>query len=584
MTALLLVVGVLVRRETPPSAPIVTTLYPEEFDVIVIGGGPAGSVVSKLLSDDPTRRVLLIEAGDASQVELGGDRRIDAATNIKNFTPFDVPFFWTSVANTRPLHWEYPDVNVARALGGCGIHNAMLYVRAIPSDLKRWNMPTWTWEKALEIYMQMESFDGPNVPYHGTSGPVRTSPPSFTDELSKQFLDACEEIGVPRTADFNAPGGRYGAGFYHFNTREGVRESAARRFLGPIFKERRPNFMVMLNTIVKKIHLNEDATRATGVDVEGIDGTLQTVHIADGGQVVVTAGAINTPKVLMQSGLGHADDLNLLEIPVKKHLPRVGMNLQDHPVLALSYENPIAEPLDLQQAMNTYFNATLNPNASASSFGLMGSAGISAGAFLIPPGGTIPEIQLTFFPRKSEPHVSKTSTLDHSSHILITVALLHPSARNRVILTTEDEKEYIPRVMSEVPAEEPEHLQPDDVRKLTWGVSVAREIAAALARKGAIGTELLPGPAVTTTDDVMQWVPNAVFRNSHWVGSASMGNSAEDGVVDYKLRVFGVDNLRVADASVIPKIPNGNVHSSVLMVASHAAELIRADFAAAASG
>ncbi|GLE08853.1 hypothetical protein PINS_up020305 [Pythium insidiosum] len=232
------------------SADVAVDGFPAEFDAIIIGGGPAGSVLSRRLSDDSWRRVLLIEAGNASQLELGGRARISHPANVDGLTPFDVPFYWTNVANTPALHWDYPDVNVAKALGGCGIHNAMLYVRALPSDLHRWGMSKWTWKKALELYTHMEDFDGPSSEFHGDSGIVRTSPPSLADSLSLAFVEASEEIGIPRTDDFNAPHGRHGVGFYHFNTRDGVRESAARRFVGPMLKEGRSNFHLLLNTEV----------------------------------------------------------------------------------------------------------------------------------------------------------------------------------------------------------------------------------------------------------------------------------------------------------------------------------------------
>ncbi|KAJ0408261.1 hypothetical protein P43SY_004419 [Pythium insidiosum] len=467
-------------------------------------------------------------AAAAAAGEFPAEAHISNPANADGLTPFDVPFYWTNVANTPSLHWNYPDVNVAKALGGCGIHNAMLYVRALPSDLHRWSMSKWTWKKALELYTRMEDFDGPRSDFHGHAGIVRTSPPSLADPLSSAFVDTCEEIGIPRTNDFNAPNGRHGVGFYHFNTRDGVRESAARRFIGPMLKEGRTNFHLLLNT-----------------------------------EVI--------------SGLGHKGDLVQLGLPVVKHLPRVGMNLQDHPVVAISFENPQPVPVDLNSELAAYFAATTRRDPNATSYGMMGSAGISAGAFLIPPGSTLPEIQLTLFPRKSEPHVSNSSELNHAPQILVTVALLHPRARNRVVLEKSDAGQFIPRIVSEVPEQEAEHLREDDVWKLSWGVAVVREVAAAMARKGLFGAEITPGPSVSTMNDLIKWIPSAVFRNSHWVGSAAMGQSADTAVVDNHLRVFGLTNVRVADASIIPSIPNGNVHSSVLMVASHGAELIRAD-------
>ncbi|KAE8976127.1 hypothetical protein PF011_g24182 [Phytophthora fragariae] len=574
----------------PPPFVVTPLVLEEEFDAIVIGGGPAGSVVSKLLTDDLWRRVLLIEAGNASQTQLGGKETISSPLNDKGLTPFDVPFYWTNVANTPSLHWAYPDVNVAKALGGCGIHNAMLYVRALPSDLERWQMDKWTWEEALDIYMQIEDFDGPNSSYHSTKGFVRTSPLAVESMLSNEFIEACEQLGIPRTTDFNAPGGRYGAGYYHFNIRDGVRESAAKAFLGPMLDSKtgestKSNFRLMLDTTVTRIRINDNNV-TEGVEVRFRNGTEQLIRLAEHGEVIVTAGAINTPKVLMLSGIGNRDALRKVGLPLKKHLPRVGMNLQDHPVVGMTFECELPRAVDLKSELDSYLNAASSKHTNASSFGLFGSAGISAGAFLIPPGSTLPEIQLTLFPRKSEPHMSNSAELNHVTEVIITIALLHPLARNRVVLVHDDDDSVddndiddhlIPRVVSEVPEAKPEHLRAGDVWKITWAIGVVREIAAKLAEKDLIGKEITPGVDVTSSKDLDEWVLNSVFRNTHWVGSASMGTSEDEAVVDNHLRVFGIKNLRVADASVIPRIPNGNVHSTVVMVANRAAQILRED-------
>ncbi|CEG43440.1 hypothetical protein, variant 1 [Plasmopara halstedii] len=562
----------------------------DEYDAIVIGGGPAGSVVAKLLSDDPWRHVLLIEAGNASQTQLGGKGAILSPLNTKRLTPFDVPFYWTNVANTPSLHWAYPDVNVARALGGCGIHNAMLYVRALPSDLERWNMSKWSWHKALEIYMAIEDFDGPNSSYHGKGGIVRTSPAAFRFDGSQEFIDACVELGIPRSMDFNAPDGRHGVGYYHFNTRDGIRESAAKTFLGPILdsstgQSRRKNFKLMLDTTVTKIGIDDDDV-TQGVEVRYGNGMTQLIRLAKHGEIIVTAGAVNTPKILMLSGLGNRETLKKAGLPLKKHLPRVGMNLQDHPVVGMVFEYKKTRNVDLKADLESYFKATNLEYANASTLGLFGTVGIRAGAFLTPPGATLPEIQLTLFPQKSEPHMSNSSGLDHTTQAVITVALLHPYARNRVILVHDENESaddndiddhLIPRVVSEVPETKPEHLRPGDVWKISWAIGVVREIAAKLGEKNVIGRELSPGDDIRSPEDLEKWVYDNVFRNSHWVGSASMAHSENDGVVDNHLRVFGIKNLRVADASVIPFIPNGNVHSTVVMVANHAVDILRED-------
>ncbi|KAF1781673.1 FAD/NAD(P)-binding domain [Phytophthora cactorum] len=577
-------VAIVLRLLRPGAASTITPLIlSEEYDAIVIGGGPAGSVVAKLLSDDPWRRVLLIEAGNASQTQLGGKEAIPSSLNTKKLTPFDVPFYWTNVANTPSLHWAYPDVNVAKALGGCGIHNAMLYVRALPSDLERWKMKNWTWDKALDIYMGIEDFDGPNSSYHSNRGFVRTSPPAMELDVSKEFVDACVELGIPLTADFNAPDGRYGVGYYHFNTRDGVRESAAKAFLGPILDSKtgestRKNFRLMLDTTVTKIGIDDDSV-AEGVEVRYGNGTEQLIRLAKHGEVIVTAGAINTPKILMLSGLGNKDTLKKAGLPLKKHLPRVGMNLQDHPVVGMYSNTTHLAPLISSKCTTTIsycmdisdtFCDTRAERIWTRTSKLRTHPVLASHAVPAEVGAA---------------HVEQRG-LDHMTEVVVTIALLHPLARNRVVLIhNEDDSvddndiddHLIPRVVSEVPETKPEHLRQGDVWKISWAIGVVREIAAKLREKNVIGREISPGADIASSKDLDNWVFDNVFRNSHWVGSASMAATENEGVVDNHLRVFGIQSLRVADASVIPFIPNGNVHSTVVMVANRAAQILRED-------
>lgn len=262
----------------------------------------------------------------------------------------------------------------------------------------------------------------------------------------------------------------------------------------------------------QRILIDEDNV-TTGVEIIRANGSRDTISLAKGGKVVLTAGAINTPRVLMMSGIGDTGQLARLNVTVKKHLTRVGMNLQDHPVLGVTFQpiqpdvfdvkyvcSAIATLMQRQYAhvlhrcdhraeLETYFRASQDPHSNASSYGIMGSTGISAGAFLIPPGSTMPEIQLTFFPRMNEPHLVNHTRLNNSEALLITVALLTPRARNRIVLERKNasdgddspEGEWVPRVMSEVPEAEPEHLRGDDVWKLSWGIGIVRQIAAKMS-------------------------------------------------------------------------------------------------------
>ncbi|KAF0683083.1 Aste57867_24863 [Aphanomyces stellatus] len=549
----------------------------QPFDVIVVGGGPAGSVLAARLVETTNLSVLLIEAGDASQRSIGGTHFITVGNQSTNRTPFDVPFYWGHVAHMEAFHWNVPNVFVAKALGGCGIHNAMLYgnillihtcqtgkVRALPGDIRSWNMaPTWTWGVAQDIYLTTETFDGPaNLSHHGYNGRVRTTRPRTMESTSQAFLNGCVEIGLTYSADFNAPNGRLGAGWYDFNIRDGVRDSAAAAFLSPLLASTHPTFQLLLNTLVEKVNFDSNG-RAISVDIRQSHGQSSTVHASRA--IVLAAGAIHTPKLLTLSGIGPKDVLQNLGIPVVANLPLVGSNLQDHPAIAMTFQ--AKEPVDIN--MTTAWTQYLVSNE-----GWLATPGIAAGAFLIPPGATTPQLQLTFFPRETEP---QWSTVTPQNQVLVTIALLAPEARNRVEVTSNQIDTPV-QVASEIPQSTSEHLTPNDAHKLVYGIQAVRQIAKSLAMSAVVGSEIMPGDRNSAKDDdLLSWVYASVYRNSHWVGSAKMGTTPSDGVVDARLRVMNVSNLYVADASVIPIIPNGNVHSTVVMVASRAATLLADD-------
>ncbi|OQS00684.1 choline dehydrogenase [Achlya hypogyna] len=544
-----------------PEPALDTTLA--EFDLIVVGAGPAGSVFASKIVQATNFTVLLIEAGDASQRELGGETFISFHGKEMPYTPFDVPYYWSDVSRLTDYHWNVPNVLIAKALGGCGIHNAMLYVRALPSDIVAWGLaPTWTWPKALAIYLATEAFAGPKVEHHGYDGIVQTSAPTQMDGLSNQFLAACTQRGVPTSSDFNAPNERLGAGTYHFNIRHGMRESAAKAFLGPFIAKKLPEEVhnrlhLWLNTTVERVDLEGGV--AKGVFVHTANGGTQ--YIASKRGVVLTAGAIHTPKLLTLSGVAAANVLEALDIPVQVDAPLVGGNLQDHPAIAMTFAASHPLQINFSLAWDDYLETR---------GGWLSTTGLSAGAFFASPGRTVPDLQLTFFPRKSEP---VWATREPGEEVLFTIALLSPEARNRVVVTSKNASEPC-RVDSEIPEAASEHLSEADARRLLFGIAIVRDLAIAPALAPLLGGENMPGAALESDDELVAWVYANVYRNSHWVGSAKMGSDASNSVVSASLRVWNTSNLFVADASVIPVIPNGNVHSTVVMVATHAATLI----------
>lgn len=473
---------------------------------------------------------------------------------------------------------------------------------------------------ALRHYIANENFSiaGTTRPwFHGDQGLIQTSAPAYLDTIGELFLQAAKECGIPIVSDFNdpAPGSRYGAGRYHFNIRNGIRDSAARAFLSPILNNNdsgHRRFSLELNTIVERIEIDQETRHVMGVwtssrldpssklrfiplrrslskEPKQKNPKTKTPH----GHIVLTAGALNTPKLLLRSGIGSQVDLSqkfhkTQNISFRQHLPGVGVNLQDHPAIAVLFTTTSEEhPLDHEYDNDMFhFKQYLaqagqprgkeeTTNSKTQTKNIYASSGLSTGAFLIPPTSTRPEIQITVFPQLSEPHVLLVNhSKPNTSTILITIALMSPHGRNKIILDPSGQDiEIVPGVPEQHTVE---HLDEGDVRKLAWGLAMVRDLMLTTAAMApTILSELSPGSsAYATTTELLPWIRQNVFRNSHWVGTASMASRDHEGVVDQDLNVYGIAGLKVADASVIPRITNGNVHSTVVMVASRAAEIL----------
>lgn len=594
-------------------------VHEDNFDFIIVGSGPAGSVLSRKLLD-AGNSVLLLEAGGPTQANLGGSGSFGAPT----LTRFDVPFNWPSIIQYPEYIWQglkKKNVLLGKGMGGSGAMNAMIYIRCTKNDIDRWNMNGeeggWNWENIYKEYISLENFipdnaktpkfdrDKHDIPsFHGdgsTPYAMHTIRPGFRDPASELFVASALSANLSYIHDFNDPRGRRGVGYFHFNIKNGVRDSAASSFLGPVF-DSHSHLNISMYSEVRRILFEDgssDSKRTVPPKAIGVeyvkDGKIRRAylnkHLLNNDKlkrgaysVILSAGAIHSPKILLNSGIGPRQDLENLGKPVVSDVAGVGKNLQDHPTIYVDYQLSSFQAAEIPtayDAVNQWRQYVLSTVAAMGggdvpfdSYGFWGSPGFSSGAFLKSPFSSSgdPDIQLTISTSNTGPY--EDDSVAYSKHmpgIDIMVTLTDPDARYEVVL---DESNPMDPPLIQLPKNRSEYLSERDVKTFEWGITVVRDIAAHQPMRSCIVSELAPGPGFGPRE-MKQWIHENALPNSHWVGTARMGRSRDaSAVVDSHLKVRGVDNLRVVDASVIPHVPSGNVHSVVVVTASRAADLI----------
>jgi choline dehydrogenase len=520
------------------------TVQSKTYDYIFVGAGSAGCVLAARLTEDLRTRVLLLEAGGAGGAK---EIRIPAAFSKLFKTSVD----WNYATEPEPhlherrLYWPR-----GKVVGGSSAINAMIYIRGNRADYDSWRElgnAGWGFAEVLPYFKKSENQERGASEYHGVGGPVNVADPRYVNPLTRAFLAAAEEIGIAGNPDFN------GAALYQVTQKNGARCSAAEGFLQPARK--RSNLTVITGAHATRVLM--DKRRAVGVAFLR-NGVADEAHA--NGEVILAGGTVNSPQLLMLSGIGPADELTAAGISATHDLPGVGKNLQDHPMVSVGYLCTQKISLDGAETVGNFLRWLLWKN------GPLASNVAEAGLFLRTRVGlAVPDLQLLFGPAYYRGH----GLVRRKEHCFgFGPTLITPESRGEISLRSAN--------ALEAPAIRANYLATDaDLRTMIAGVRLARRLAHAKAFDAFRGEELHPGASMKSDAEVAEFLRNELETLYHPVGTCKMGNDAL-AVVDARLRVRGIEGLRVVDASIMPRVPAGNTNAPVMMIAEKAAEMIRA--------
>ena len=526
------------------------------YDFIIVGGGSSGlTTTAKLVKNGAS--VLVIEEGKRSNspflsMPAAWIKGLDGSPYLK---------FYKSIPQ-KQLNDRQHDIAQAKILGGGSSVNGMVYMRGKPSDYNRWEETTgdknWNWNSIIENFVELENNQRLNGEQHGINGPIKVSYPGYVAKGSDLYIKTMQEIGLPYNPDFN-DGDQYGVGLMQYTIGDGKRCDAVSAFLKPI--EANKNLNILLDTVVTKVILENK--KAVGVEVIS-DGKKELYYASE---IILTAGALVTPKILMLSGIGDEEQLIQHNIEVKENLKGVGKNLQDHhEVPFISRTKPgygyFRQDKGWRMIINGLQYLLFNSGPAR-------SQGVDCCSFLNPENlkdSNNPKIKLYCVPIM---YTDKDTTVIKPDHgLTLTPCIMNPKARGEVKIQSSNPLD--------LPIVNPNFLShEEDIKILLEAVKLARKVINTKPLSDIIIEEYLPGKEITSDENLINYCKKMVKTNWHPVGTCKMGKDDDDmAVLNTKLQVKGIQNLRVFDVSMMPNIVAANTNAPAMAIADKATDIL----------